>query len=151
MPVRGRGRVVLDDPDHGNNWKGRSPVVPLLAVIFAAVAAFLHVVFFVFESVLWTKPKIWKRFGLRSQADADTTKSLAYNQGFYNLFLAVGVVVGLVLSVNHESAGRAMVLFGCSSMALAAVVLISTGKDKLRAALIQFVPPALAVVFAVSL
>jgi putative membrane protein len=125
--------------------------VPLVAVVFAALAALLHVVFFVFESILWTKPKIWGRFGLTSQQDADTTKLLAYNQGFYNLFLAVGVLVGLFLLNGHSVAGRAIVLFGCLSMALAAVVLISTGLEKLRAALIQLVPPALAVIFAVTL
>ena len=125
--------------------------MPLLAVVFAALAAALHVVFFVFESVLWTRPKIWARFGLRNQQDADTIKPMAYNQGFYNLFLAVGVVVGLILSGSHESAGRAVVLFGCLCMVGAAVVLLSTGRDKARAAAIQFLPPALAVIFAVTL
>lgn len=125
--------------------------MPILAVIFAVLAAVLHVVFFVFESILWTRPTIWARFGLTSQQDADTTRALAYNQGFYNLFLAVGVLVGLVLPASHESAGRAIVLFGCVSMALAAVVLISTGRHYLRAALIQFVPPALAVTFVLAL
>ncbi len=124
--------------------------MPVVAVVFAAVAALLHVVFFMFESVLWTRPTIWKRFGLTTQQDADTTKLLAYNQGFYNLFLAVGVVVGLFLLEGHSSAGRAMVLFGCSCMALAAVVLLSTGRDRLRAALIQFVPPALALILTVA-
>ncbi len=120
--------------------------MPAVAVVFAVVAALLHVVFFVFESILWTRPKIWARFGLRSQRDAETTKPLAYNQGFYNLFLSIGVVVGLGISAGHESAGRAIVLFGCSCMAAAGVVLLSTGLDRLRAALIQFVPPALAVI-----
>ena len=125
--------------------------MPTLAVIFAALAALFHVVFFAFESILWTRPKIWRRFGLTSQGDAEITRPLAYNQGFYNLFLAIGVVVGLLVLPAHEPAGRAVVLFGCSCMAAAAVVLLSTGTDKLRAALIQFLPPALAIVFAISL
>ena len=125
--------------------------MPVVAVVFAALAALLHVVFFAFESILWTRPTIWRRFGLTSQQDANTTRPLAYNQGFYNLFLAVGVIVGLFLLSAHEPAGRAVVLFGCSCMAAAAVVLLSTGLDKLRAALIQFVPPALAVVFTITL
>lgn len=122
----------------------------LVAVIFAALAALLHVVFFVFESVLWTTPKVWARFGLGSQQEAETTKLLAYNQGFYNLFLAVGVGVGLFLVSSHQTAGRAIVLFGCLSMVLAAVVLLSSSRQMLRAALIQFVPPALAVVFTLT-
>lgn len=123
--------------------------MPVVAVVFAALAAVLHVLFFVMESVLWTRPAVWQRIGLRSQQDADTTRPLAYNQGFYNLFLAIGVVVGLALLPSHRDAGRAMVLFGCGSMVLAALVLLSTGKDKLRAAAIQFLPPAIAVVLTV--
>ena len=125
--------------------------MPVVAVVFAAIAALFHVVFFVFESILWTRPKIWGRFGLTTQQQADITRPLAYNQGFYNLFLSVGVIVGLFLLPSAESAGRAIVLFGCLSMAAAAIVLLSTGLDKLRAALIQFTPPALAIVFALAL
>ena len=43
------------------------------------------------------------------QAAADTTKPMAYNQGFYNLFLAIGAVIGLVLywaGGGHRRAGR---------------------------------------------
>ena len=47
------------------------------------------------ESLTWTRPATWKRFGLASQADAETTKPLAYNQGFYNLFLAIGAFIGI--------------------------------------------------------
>lgn len=125
--------------------------MPAIAVVLAVVAAVFHVVFFVFESVLWTRPRVWALFGLRNQADADTIRSMAYNQGFYNLFLALGVVVGLLMSVGHESAGRAVVVFGCLCMALAGVVLASTGRAFWRAAVLQSLPPALAVVFAVTL
>ena len=60
-----------------------------LALIVAAVAGLLHVFIFVLESVRWREPSTWRTFGLTSQAEADTTASLAYNQGFYNLFLAM--------------------------------------------------------------
>ena len=69
----------------------------VIATLFAALAAVLHVVIFVFESVLWTRPSIWKRFGLADQQAADITKPMAYNQGFYNLFLAIGAFVGLIV------------------------------------------------------
>ena len=72
-------------------------MVAILATVFAALAALLHVYIFVMESVQWTQPRIWRRFGVADQAAADTTKPMAYNQGFYNLFLAIGVVIGLVL------------------------------------------------------
>lgn len=63
--------------------------VLIVAEVFAVLAAVLHVVFFAFESVLWTRPAIFGRFGIRSQADADLIRPMAYNQGFYNLAGAV--------------------------------------------------------------
>ena len=67
------------------------------AGLFAAVAAALHVFIFVMESVLWSQPKVWKRFSVANQAEADLLKPMAFNQGFYNLFLALGIVVGLII------------------------------------------------------
>ena len=118
-------------------------MVAILATVFAALAALLHVYIFVMESVQWTQPKVWKRFGVADQAAADTTKPMAYNQGFYNLFLAIGVVIGLVLifagsdAAPVRAAGLALVLFGLGSMVAAALVLLTTGMRYLRAALIQ--------------
>jgi putative membrane protein len=110
----------------------------LLASVFVAFAGFLHGYIFLMESAWWTRPKIWRRFGLASQADAETTKPLAYNQGFYNLFLGVGAILGLVLFfTGFEQAGAALILFSTASMVLAAVVLTTTGPGKLTSALTQ--------------
>jgi putative membrane protein len=110
----------------------------ILASVFVALAALLHVYIFLMESAWWTRPKVWQRFGLASQADAETTKSLAYNQGFYNLFLAVGAALGLILYfTGPQQAGFALILFSTASMFLAAIVLTTTGPGKLRAALTQ--------------
>ncbi|MBB5511754.1 hypothetical protein HD598_000441 [Neomicrococcus aestuarii] len=43
----------------------------------------------------WTKPKIRATFGI-SEAEALATKEMAFNQGFYNLFLAIVTVTGIV-------------------------------------------------------
>ncbi len=72
-------------------------MIPILATVFGALAALLHVYIFVMESVQWSQPRIWRRFGVADQAAADTTKPMAYNQGFYNLFLAIGAIIGLAL------------------------------------------------------
>ncbi|WP_342376605.1 DUF1304 domain-containing protein [Myxococcus stipitatus] len=116
-----------------------------LAQGFAVVAALLHVLFFVMESILFSQPKVWRRFGLKSQADADIVKPMALNQGFYNLFLALGVLVGIAL-VNTGSAasGVAAVVFGCACMVLAALVLVSTNRRFLPASLVQGLMPLLA-------
>lgn len=120
-----------------------------LALVFAGLAALLHVLFFVLESLRWREPRTWKTFGLASQADADTTAPLAYNQGFYNLFLAIGTVVGIVVIAStdaHDQIGWTLVVFACGSMLAAALVLISTGRSYARAASIQGVPALVAVV-----
>jgi len=116
--------------------------VILLATIVVTLAAALHVVIFFMESVAWTRPTVWRRFGVASQEAADTTRPMAYNQGFYNLFLAVGAIVGLVLyAVGQHAAGLALIIFTAASMLAAAVVLVTTGRGYLRPAIIQGILP----------
>ena len=110
----------------------------IAATVFVGLAALLHVYIFWMESVGWTRPEVWRRFGVTDQAAADVTRPMAYNQGFYNLFLALGAALGLVLWwADHDTAGRTLALFGTGSMAAAAAVLVATGRRYLRAALSQ--------------
>jgi putative membrane protein len=110
----------------------------VIASVFIALAALLHGYIFLMESVWWTRPATWKRFGVADQAAADTTKPMAYNQGFYNLFLGLGAALGLVLYwAGSTAAGTTLVLFTMACMVLAAAVLTTTGRGYLRAALIQ--------------
>lgn len=120
----------------------------VVGVVFAALAAVLHVFIFVMESVLWTKPSTWKRFGLTSQTDAETLRPMALNQGFYNLFLAVGVFIGFILlpEALFAEAGVMLVLFCTASMLAASVVLVVSQPKLLRAALTQGLFPLLAVI-----
>jgi putative membrane protein len=124
-----------------------------VALVLAGIAAALHVFFWSMESVTWKQPATWKRFGVESQADADTTASLAYNQGFYNLFLAVGAGIGIVLVAAYdgycETVGWTLVISSCATMLAASLVLVSTGIAYARAAAIQGGPPALAIIVAV--
>ncbi|MGN7149939.1 DUF1304 domain-containing protein [Arthrobacter sp. SAFR-179] len=124
----------------------------LASLLFAFLAGALHVFIFTMESLTWTRPATWKRFGVASQSDAETTRSLAYNQGFYNLFLAVGAFIGAGL-VALGGAGSAQAVAGwtlifscCGSMLLAAAVLAFTGRKYLRAAITQGTTPLIAVV-----
>lgn len=110
----------------------------VIASVFIALAALLHVYIFLMESAWWTRPAIWRRFGLADQAEAETTRALAYNQGFYNLFLAVGAILGLALYFGGlEQAGAALALFSTASMVLAAIVLTTTGPGRVKSALTQ--------------
>ena len=93
-------------------------------LILAALAAALHVYIFVLESLTWTSPRTRATFGTTVE-NAEVTKELAFNQGFYNLFLAVVTVVGIVaVAVGHPGVGEALVFAGIGSMAAAALVLL---------------------------
>src|SRR6267142_1611128 len=82
----------------------------------AALAGIVHVLFFCVESLWWTTPAVYRRF--RSTAEqAQTTKSLALNQGFYNLFLAAGALGGLALIASgRTSLGLTLVTWNCATM-----------------------------------
>ena len=123
----------------------------LASLIFASIAALLHVYIFTMESITWTKPATtWKTFSITSQADAETTKPLAYNQGFYNLFLAIGALIGIIaVAMGATQVGWTLVFSSCGSMLLAALVLAASGKKYLRAATLQGTTPLLAVVLGV--
>jgi len=107
--------------------------------VFAAIAALIHIAIFAMESVLWTRPTVWQRFGIASQAEADTIRPMAFNQGFYNLFLALGAGIGLTLwgADATRPAGVALTAFALLSMLLAAVVLVSSRRSLWRAAILQ--------------
>ena len=115
-----------------------SSIFLIIGAIFVGIAGLIHIAIFVFESVLWNRPSTWKRFGVKGQADADVLRPMAYNQGFYNLFLGIGAALGLVLWwTGHDTAGRTLALFCTGSMAAAAAVLVTTGRSYVRAALTQ--------------
>jgi putative membrane protein len=128
-----------------------SPVFVIIGSVFAAIAALIHVYIFVLESVSWTKESTRKVFGVRSAEDAELMRPLAYNQGFYNLFLALGVAAGLVMiaTAGIAQAGYAVATFALLSMVLAAVVLITSNPKMARSALIQGAAPLLGLVFLV--
>lgn len=116
------------------------------ALVFAALAALVHVYIFVLESVRWTAESTRKTFG-NSEAAAQATKEMAFNQGFYNLFLALMAAAGIIsAATGHHEVGAALVLAGCGSMLAAGLVLLISSPKKARAALVQLTFPLIAVV-----
>ncbi len=121
--------------------------MPLVAVAAAFAAALLHVWIFVLESLWFERPAVWRRFGIASDADARVVRSFAFNQGFYNLFLAIGIAVGLgLVAVGQVDAGRAIVAFACASMVGAGTVLALHDRELIRAAVLQVTPGLVALV-----
>jgi putative membrane protein len=114
--------------------------------VAASVAAGIHVFFFVLESIRFRQPATWRRFNIESQRDADLMGPMAFNQGFYNLFLAVGALGGIVaILFGRPEIGRTLIFFTCGSMALAGVVLVVTDRRLAGSALIQSTAPIVAI------
>ena len=119
----------------------------ITGLVLAALAGAVHVYIFVLESVRWTHPATRRIFGVHSAEDAETMRSLAYNQGFYNLFLALAALLGVVLAfAGHTTVGATLVLTATGMMLAAALVLVLSDRTKLRAAAVQGVLPLLAVI-----
>ena len=118
-------------------------------LVFAILAALLHVYIFVMESLTWTSARTRATFGTTPET-AETTKELAFNQGFYNLFLAIVTAVGMVaVFTGHRAVGAALVFAGVGSMLAAAAVLLVSSPDKARAAVTQGTFPLIAIVLLV--
>jgi len=118
----------------------------IIGLVFAGLAAALHVVIFGMESLAWTTPRVRATFGSTVE-EAEATKEMAFNQGFYNLFLAIVTTVGIVLvAVGTTDVGAALALAGTGSMAAAAAVLVLRAPSRLSSALKQGVLPLLSFV-----
>jgi len=119
----------------------------VLALVLAGLAALIHVYIFWLESFAWDTPRGLATFGM-SGDQAKATKELAFNQGFYNLFLAVVTVAGIVTTaLGHSGVGAALIVAGCGSMVAAGLVLLISSPSKARAAMVQLVTPAFALLF----
>lgn len=118
----------------------------IAGLVLAGLAVLIHVYIFYMESIAWTGAKARATFGTTIE-EAEATKSLAFNQGFYNLFLAIAVAVGITFFASGATAvGTTLVLTGAGSMAAAALVLFASSPDKQGAALKQGVLPLLGVI-----
>src|SRR5690349_9559438 len=129
---RGSGGAVRQDE-----------VVLIAAVVLAALASLLHVYIWWLESFAWTGAAR-KVFGTTHEQAAQT-RELAFNQGFYNLFLAIVGLVGVVLLIrDHEDVvGTTLVVVALGSMLGAALVLLLSSPDKRQAAVNQGMLPLL--------
>ena len=117
----------------------------LVGMIAAFLAAALHVFIFYIESFAWTTRAL-SVFGMDREF-AEATKEMAFNQGFYNFFLAIEAFADIaVYFLASRPVGLTLALFGVGSMFAAAVLLFVTSPDKRSAAIKQGFLPLLAVV-----
>ena len=125
----GRGAVVAlagQEPVRiGARIDPEELILLVAAAVLAVMAAEVHILIFYMESIAWEGALARKTFG-GTPEEARPHAFYAYNQGFYNLFLAIQTVVGVVLmrlGVTH--AGAALILAGTGSMLAAALVLFT--------------------------
>ena len=69
----------------------------IIANIVVAIVGILHIGFLILEMFLWTKSFGLKTFNMTKEV-AESSATLAANQGLYNGFLAAGLIWGLATS-----------------------------------------------------
>ena len=144
-----------------------SSILIAIGLGFVILAGVIHVLIFLLESVLWRSRSTWRGFGIRSAEDAEVIRPWALNQGFYNLFLAAGAIVGggvaftprtvqfVTWGLDPSLPGPIVLMppvawigiFAALCMLAAAIVLVISSRGKLiRGALIQGAAPLVGLV-----
>ena len=118
----------------------------ITGLALAGIAALVHVFIFYLESIAWTGERARAVFGTGTAEQAAATREIAFNQGFYNLFLALQALTGVALAaLGHVALGAALILAGTGAMLAAAVVLALASAPHRGAAAKQGILPLLAV------
>lgn len=125
--------------------------------VFALLAAALHILVFVWEALLITRPGVYRGVFSLEASDVPAIRLWAFGVGFYNLFLACGTITGVVAwMAGNEVVGRTLVIYTCLFMFLSGIVLfiadrMALGRKRgtgVGGALGQAVPPLIALVAA---
>ncbi|MGN9794127.1 DUF1304 domain-containing protein [Streptomyces sp. OZ13] len=78
-----------------------------------------------------------------STADAPEVRLWRFNVGFYNLFLALGLIAGFVtLHLGHETVGRTLIINLSFFMVGGGIMLFVSDPELWRGSLGQALPPA---------
>ncbi|MFD1814287.1 DUF1304 domain-containing protein [Rhodococcus gannanensis] len=96
-----------------------------VAQVAAVIAAAVHLVVFVLEAFVFTRPSVHRGvFGVPT-ADVPAVRLWAFGVGFYNLFIGAGMIAGLALWwTGHETPGRTLVIYLAIFMFLSGIVLL---------------------------
>jgi len=108
----------------------------------------MHVFFFALEAVFFDRPSVHRgMFRVKDPLFKDAIKPWATNQGFYNLFLALGGFYGVyLLSQGNVAAAKPLLqVIYASYVAAGGVLLATTGKA--LGAFLQAVPALVALYF----
>lgn len=122
---------------------------------FALLAGVVHVLAFAWEVPLFSRVGVHQGvFGIPTE-DVAAVRLWAFGVGFYNLFLAGGVVAGVAAwASGADTAGRTLVVYTCVFMFLSGIVLfvadrLALGRERgkgVGGSLAQSGPPLAALV-----
>ncbi|MFF8608240.1 DUF1304 domain-containing protein [Streptomyces sp. NPDC015346] len=114
----------------------------VVSQVFALIAAAIHLLVWPLESFLYARPQV-RVLLTGSTADAPEVRLWRFNVGFYNLFLALGMIAGFVaLRLGHETVGRTLVLYLAAFMVAGGITLFVSDRKLWGGALGQAVPGA---------
>ncbi len=115
----------------------------------------MHLLVFVWEVVLIERPSVHLGvFGVPT-ADVPAVRLWAFGVGFYNLFLGLGMIVGVATwAAGEVTVGRTLVIYLCTFMFLSGLVLLAAdrlalGRERgkgIGGAIGQSTPPLLALI-----
>ncbi len=115
-----------------------------VGLVLAALAGLLHVYIWWIEAVAFEQSG-HKVFGVPA-SDVPVVKPWALNQGYYNLFLGLGAIVGAAAGLAKTGWGVPWAVLATGCMVGAALVLIVSDRTKARSALMQGTFPALGLI-----
>lgn len=106
--------------------------VLIAGLVLVAVAALIHTYAFYTQTVADAVPA------------ADGTgkrRSQALDQGLYNVFLAIAVVMGIVVVLlGQDAVGGTLIVVAAGGMALLGLALAATDRSMIPTALVQIIP-----------
>ena len=130
----------------------------VVAWVFALLAAGIHILVFLWESVLFQRPGVHQGVFSVATADVPVVRLWAFCVGFYNLFLAVGLFIGVgAWATGSDVVGRTLLVYICAFMVLSGIVLfiadrMALGRERgkgVSGSIAEAVPPLIALVAAV--
>ena len=116
-----------------------------LAHLAAALAALIHLYIYWLERHAYGSARFCRTFNI-AERDLPALRAPFHNLALYNLMQALGVLTGIMLRLAGIAPGVAtgLMLTPLATMSAAGIYLYITAADKRRPALIQALPPLLA-------
>lgn len=92
-------------------------MLTVVAWVFALISAVVYLLAFVWETILFRRPGVHQGIFAVPARDVEPVRLWSFCVGFYNLFVGLGAVIGVILwTAGREPEGRALVIYTCLFM-----------------------------------